>query len=150
MWFTRVRAAGASLLLAAVAALVWLVVLVLGLWLGRHPEAPTAFEAAAWVLALLVLPFTVGAALAWWRHPAAHQVVMSSLAGVLAEWAFLLTEGLIATVTDFERQIAFDLSISMNRLELLAGFAAVGLAGAVMGAAGGAVAARVLRRRARA
>lgn len=134
---------------AALAALVWLVVLVLVWWLDHHPDAPTAFGIAAFVLALLGLPFSVGSTLAWWRHTTAHQVGMSSLAGVLAEWTFLLAAGLITMVTDFERQLAY-LSISMNRLEVLVVLAAFGLAGAVMGAAGGAVAARILRRPARA
>ena len=147
MWFTRARAAGASFLLGAVAALVWLVVLFLGLWLDHHPDAPAAFGVAAFVLGLLVLPVTAGAALTWSRQIAAHPIGMSSLAGALAEWAFLLAAGLITTVTDFERQVAY-LSVWMNRLEVLLVLVAFGLAGAIMGAAGGAVAARILRGRA--
>src|SRR6266568_1524768 len=146
MSLARVRANDAGFLLAAAAALVWVVVLVLGLWLDQHPDAPSAFGVAAFVLALLVLPFTVGVAMAWQRPTGAHLVGVSSLAGVLAEWAFLFAAGLITTVTDFERQVAY-LSISMNRLEALLVFAAFGLAGAIMGAAGGVVAARILRLR---
>jgi hypothetical protein len=133
---TRIRAVGASLVLAAIAALAWLLVLLLGLWLDHHPEAPTALGIAEFVLALLVMPFGVGLALAWRQQTAAHLVGMSALAGVLAEWALLLAGGIITTVTDFERQIAY-LSIPMNRLELLAVLMAFGLAGGLMGAAGG-------------
>jgi hypothetical protein len=106
MSLARVRANDAGFLLAA-AALVWVVVLVLGLWLDQHPDAPSAFGVAAFVLALLVLPFTVGVAMAWQRPTGAHLVGVSSLAGVLAEWAFLFAAGLITTVTDFERQVAY-------------------------------------------
>jgi hypothetical protein len=148
MWFTRVRVPDAGLLLAAVAALVWLAVLALGMWLIPYP-ALTASDAVGWVLLLAVLPFGAGAAVGWKRYPTAHLVGMSILAVVLAEWVLFLGGMLIATVTNFEQQITF-LSNTMNRLELLVGFALFSVSGAVMGAAGGAVAAVILRRRARA
>ena len=147
MWFTRVWGPGTGSLLAVVAAVVWVVVLALGMWLIPYPAPLTASEIVGWVLLLAALPFAAGAALAWRRHPAAHLVSTSSLAVVLTEWVLFLAGVFIATVTNFERQITF-LSNSMNRLELLAGFVVFSLSGAIMGAAGGAVAERILRRRA--
>jgi hypothetical protein len=140
----RIRTAGPRFVLAAVAALVWLLVLLLGVWLEHQPEAPAALGLAEFVLALLVMPLVVGLALAWRQQSARHPVGMSSMAGVLAEWALLLASGLIATATDLARQIVY-VSIPMNRLELLVVFAAFGLAGGLMGAAGGVVATRILR-----
>ena len=75
-------------------------VLGLGLWLGDHPEwtghandpappALTVLAVANFFLALVVLPFTVGAAVAWWRHARerGESASASAWAAVLAEWA---------------------------------------------------------------
>jgi hypothetical protein len=95
------------MLLAAGAALLWAVVLALALWLEAHPFAPTALVIASFILALVVLPFTVGAAVAWWWHSRADQDRVSAWAAVVAAWAFLVVAAVFDLVTHFDKQIAY-------------------------------------------
>jgi hypothetical protein len=135
-----------GLLLAATAALPWAVVLALGFWLEDHPAAPPGLAICHFVLALVVLPFTIGAAVAWRRHARAHRggPSASASAAVLAEWAWLVVAAVGSLVTDFEKQIFY---LRTEWMEVLLVLGIFGFAGAIMGAAGGAVAARVRRTR---
>jgi hypothetical protein len=101
---------------------------------------------ASVVLALIVLPFTIGAAVAWRRPARAHRngSSASARAAALAEWAWLVVAAVGSLVTDFEKQSFY---LRTEWMEVLLVLGIFGFAGAIVDAAGGAVAARVRRSR---
>jgi MFS family permease len=118
-------------LLAAIAAVLWVAVLPLAFWLERNPDAPTGLAIAEFVLALVLVPFTVGATAGVIRRR--HSVRFGGLAALLATWTWLVVGVIISLLTRFEFETTY---LRTQWPEALLVLIVFGLAGGVMGAAG--------------
>ena len=135
--------------LAIVAIIVWVLAVLLLFWADQNRLAPPeglvlAVGLAAFVLAAVVMPFAMGAYVAWRRRGHAHRVLAGAGAAMLAEWAFFLMFAIHGLVFDPQRIASYfnvDMMVEWGLVLLV-----FGVDGVVMGAVGGAVTAFVQRR----
>jgi hypothetical protein len=136
--------------LAVVAAILWVLVVVLAFWLDQYRLAPNeglvlVVSLVEFVLALVLMPFTIGAHMAWRRRAHAHRVLAGAGAAVLAQWAWLVLGVIAGLVVDPQRVMSY-FSIDMNVIGSIAIVLVFGVDGAAMGAAGGAATVFLQRR----
>ena len=120
-------------------AVLWIAVLPFAFWLERNPDAPTELAIAEFVLALVVVPLMIGAVVGAWRR---NGVLPGALSALLAAWAWLVIGVVVSLLTRFEFETMY---LRTEWPEALLVLAIFGLAGAVMGALGAAVARQVYR-----
>src|SRR5438067_10171609 len=127
--------------LPVVPAILWVLVVVFAFWLDQYRLAPNdglvlVVSLVEFVLALVLMPFTIGAYVAWRGRAHAHRVLAGAGAAVLAQWAWLVL-GMIARLVFDPQPVMSYFSIDMNVIGSIAILLVFGVDGAVMGAAGG-------------
>jgi len=135
--------------LGTVAAILWVLVVVLAFWNDQYRLAPPQGLALAvglvlFVLATVAMPFAVGAYMAWRRRAHAHRVLAAAGAAVLAECAWFAVGAIAGLIFDPQRIASYfniDMIVEWGLVLLI-----WGLVGAAMGAVGCAVTALVQRR----
>jgi hypothetical protein len=138
--------------LGIVAAILWIATLIALFWNQQYVNAHAPTEGFVLVLGIVsfllmavLAPFATGAYVAWRRRGHAHPVITAAGVTLLAQWAFLIVGGGALMVLTDPKAAASYLSTGMNIIEILLVLVVFGLDAALMGAAGGAVAARVRR-----